>query len=476
MLITTILYYIILSWVALVAIRGLREIREFFAKRFPSSEKHNIVSELVVEALAAADPERVVATALEKKESCIIVRKTGSEYCPREGVYVLGFGKASREMARGLLAAVGGAVRGGVVIAPKGMGGRVGPVEVLEGDHPIPGANTLESSRRLLEYAKSLPSDSLAIVLVSGGGSALFELPAPGISVEDIVFTTKELLRRGASIEELNAVRKHMSVVKGGRFLQSISSKRVLSLIISDVIGNRLDTIASGPTAPDETSFDDAVRVLKKYNLWSKVSYKLRELFERGARGEYQETLKPGNPVFRKVENVIVASNLDSLRAARRKALERKYRAVILSSRIRGEAREAAKILAAIMESIAIDGEPYKPPLILIAGGETTVTVRGSGVGGRNQELCLSLALELDGKLEDYAATCIGSDGVDGVSPAAGAVIDEKVVDEAARENISPEKLLEENDSYTFFQSLKRAIVTGYTGTNVNDFFIAYIG
>ncbi len=447
---------------------------EFVSKRFPGSEMHRVVAGLVATGLSAADPVQSVASSLSLEDTCVYLR--GERVWCGDGIYVLGFGKASRGMARGVLASTG--ARGGVVIAPKGQGGRVDGIRVLEGNHPVPGEDTLSSSKALVDYASRLPRDSLAVVLVSGGGSALFEIPAPGVGLGDIAFVTRELLKRGADIWELNAVRKHLSRVKGGQFLRYIGSGRVLGLVISDVIGDRLDTIASGPTVPDETSFEDAKAVLEKYGLWETVPSSVREWISRGVRGEAPETPKPGDPLFEKVTNTIVASNRVSLEAMEEKCRSLGHRCLVLGSRVRGEAREVARALAGIVEAIAYESWPVEPPAILLAGGETTVTVRGRGVGGRNQELCLSLALELHRYrfTAPYAAICMGSDGVDGVSPAAGAVVDGEAVPEALARGLDPAEFLSDNDSYSFFKALGRAIHTGYTGTNVNDFIAVYVG
>lgn len=439
---------------------------------------HRDLLDALEAALEAVEPRRLLRRCLRRCGSCVEIQNVG-RLCPAGGVYVVGFGKASRGMAGAVVETLDGLVEAGVVIAPPGMAGRVGPVEVLEGDHPVPGARTLEASRRLLEFLESVPDDALLLVLVSGGGSALFEVPADEISLEDEAAVVRELLRRGAEIYELNAVRKHISAVKGGQLLRYTRAQQVASLIISDVVGDRLDTIASGPTAPDETSFRDAYEVLRKYGLWSSIPDSVRRWIEAGLRGEAPETPKPGESIFERVYNIIVAGNRDALYAAARLLSSRGYRTVILTDRMRGEAREAARLLAGVVESAAAGGpSPVEPPAAIIAGGETTVTVRGQGRGGRNQELCLSLALELHrGRAASrYVAACLGTDGVDGNSPAAGALVDWETMGGALRLGLDPRQALEENDSYGFFNRIGGVIDTGgFTGTNVNDVFVALI-
>jgi len=438
------------------------------------SDIHRDAIEIVEEGLRVADPRIAVLRSVSIKNGSVVVNNTVVELSPGSRIHAVGFGKASRGMAVGLLEALGDRVVGGVVIAPEGPD-RVGPIEVVKGNHPIPGENTLRASRKLVEYLENeVEENDVVFVLISGGGSALFEIPAPGVSLEDIAFVTRELMKRGADIVELNAVRKHLSQVKGGQLLRFAKARRVVSLIISDVVGDRLDTIASGPTAPDETTYRDAYEVLVRRGLWDEVPESIRRRIEAGLRGEAPETVKPGDPILSKVLNIIVASNRTSLEAMARKAESLGYRPLILTPYMVGEAREVGKVLAAIIRSVEELGYPAKPPLAILAGGETTVTVRGSGVGGRNQELCLSIAIELR-DLRNFVALCMGSDGIDGVSPAAGAIVDGDTFREAESRGMDLRDYLYRNDSYTVLSALGRAIVTGYTGTNVNDLFVALI-
>ena len=430
-------------------------------------------------ALHAVHPSRVLPEVIEASGDCIRVKGVG-RYCGYP-VYIAGFGKAARSMAEAALEARGDRVQGGTVIAPHGFGGRLGPVEVLEGDHPVPREATLRSSMRLLEFLHSLPRQALLLVLVSGGGSALFEVPAPGLSLEDIAETTKLLMKAGADIYELNSVRKHLSSVKGGQLLRHTAARPVIGLYMSDVPGDRLDTIASGPTVPDPTSYQDAYNALRGHGVWEKTPEPVRRHILRGLRGEVPETPKPGDPVFNNTANTVVARNRDAIAAAARLLEKRGHRVLVLTDTLRGEARETAKTLASILEAMqrGILG-PGASYTALVAGGETTVTVRGDGRGGRSQELCLSLALELH-RLRllkpPYAALCAGTDGVDGNSPAAGAVIDHDAVRKALSQGLDLLDALRRNDSYTLLSRLGLAIDTGgYTGVNVNDVLIALLG
>ncbi|MEM0247279.1 MAG: glycerate kinase [Desulfurococcaceae archaeon] len=435
------------------------------------SDLHGLLIEAVECALRVADPYGAVTSHLGVKGGELLV---GNRRIDVKGsVHVVGFGKASRRMAEAVLNVLGDRVAGGVVVHP-GERGRVGPIEVLEGDHPLPGLNTLKSSQRLLEYLEHVSERDILLVLVSGGGSALFEIPEEGVTLEDVAWITRELMRRGVGIYELNTVRKRLSRVKGGKLLRYINASRVVSLIVSDVIGDRVDVVASGPTAPDETSFADAYSVLERSGLLGSLPRHVRELLERGVRGEVPDTPKPGDPCFSKVDNVVILSNQAVLEALSRVLSARGFNVLVLTSMLEGEAREVGRVLASIIRNVHKYGKPVPKPAAILAGGETVVTVRGSGIGGRNQELCLSLAMGIS-DLPDTVAACVATDGIDGVSPAAGALVDGKTVEKALTMGLNPINYLENNDSYTFFYRLGQVIVTGYTETNVNDLFISLI-
>ena len=402
------------------------------------------------------------------------------ELLPRRGeVYLAGFGKAARTMAEAAAEALGGRLAEGVVIAPRGQGGAVASdrVRVLEGDHPVPGEATLQASEELLGFLQSLPRDAAVLVLVSGGGSALFEKPAPGLTLEEVAEATRLLMLSGADIYELNALRKHVSSVKGGQLLRYIPARPVIAIYMSDVPGDRLDTVASGPTVPDPTTYRDAYEALRRHGLLDKAPPRIVERLRRGMKGLEPETPKPGDPLFHGVLNKLGTRNRDALTAAANALEARGAETIVLTDTLRGEAREAAKTLAAILEYTA--EARRERPLALLAGGETTVTVTGDGRGGRNQELCISLAAELKRLrilTEPYAALCMGTDGVDGNSPAAGGLATHRLLEEAEKMDLDPLEALRRNDSYTFLSRLGATLDTGgYTGVNVNDVFIAYL-
>lgn len=436
------------------------------------SPLHETLLEVAEESLARADPYDAVMRNLSVRDGKLSIGEY--EFHIPERVHVVGFGKASMKMLRAIQDLLGEIVCGGVVITPD-VEGWVGSVKILRGDHPLPATNTLKSSLYLLDYLdKEVRGDDLLVVLVSGGGSALFEIPEDGLSLEGVSAVTRELMRRGADIVELNTVRKRLSKVKGGKLLEHVNAGKVITLIISDVVGDRLDMIASGPTVPDNTSFNDAYQILRKRGLWSELPHEIRVFIEKGLAGEVPDTLKEGDPLFNKVHNFIIASNQLVLEHVSHVLSGKGFNTILLTSMLEGEAREVGRVLGSIIKNIIRYSKPVSRPAALIAGGETVVTVRGSGVGGRNQELCLSLTISIKG-LRDVVATCVGTDGIDGVSPAAGAIIDGELFEEAVRRDLNPEKYLLNNDSYTFFREMKRALYTGYTGTNVNDVFVALI-
>ncbi len=415
-------------------------------------------------ALRAADPFECVRRHAGRVEARLREECCGS-------LSVVAFGKAACAMTRGLLDALPGHDAPGIVVTKYGhASGTVLPdrITVFEAGHPVPDENGVAATVRAVELVRAAGADTLVACLVSGGGSALLAAPREGITLGEKQEMTRLLLEAGADIVELNTVRKHVSRVKGGCLAEDAAPAGVLSLILSDVIGDRLDSIASGPTAPDETTYGDALRVLERHRLTGRVPGSILRTLERGARGEIPETPKPGSPLFQRVANVIVGSNRLALDAAQEKAREMGYEAVVWKSELRGEAREAARRLAGKAREARSGRTGDARPLCLISGGETTVTVAGNGIGGRNTELALAFALEIEG-LQGISLLSAGTDGTDGPTDAAGAFADGNTAVEARRAALDPEAFLGNNDSYTFFQKAGGLLVTGPTGTNVMD-------
>ncbi|MFH1043694.1 MAG: glycerate kinase [Pseudomonadota bacterium] len=359
----------------------------------------------------------------------------------------------------------------GLVITRYRHGLLTNRIKVIEAGHPVPDESGEKAAREILRHAKTLGADDLLLVLVSGGGSSLMSLPAEGIGMDELKATTKELLRCGAPIQDINTVRKHLSSIHGGR-LAAACKAQVLTLIVSDVTGDDPTHIGSGPCAPDPGTYQDALDIIARYEV--KAPPPVMTHLQRGVRGEIAETPKPGDKLFARVENRVVATAQGSLQAAAAYFRGKGIAPVVLGDSVTGEASEVAKVYAALVHQIRRHGEPFKPPVALISGGECTVTVRGKGRGGRCAEFLLSLALELEGMSDTYALAC-DTDGIDGTEDNAGAVLAPDSIARAAQAGSSAKKLLANNDGYSFFEILNDLIVTGPTRTNVNDFRVILI-
>jgi glycerate 2-kinase len=402
-------------------------------------------------AIAAASPDKAVPANLPPP--------------PAGRTVVVGAGKAAASMARAVEAHwPADKPLSGLVVTRYGHG--VGPlkrIEVVEAAHPIPDAAGQQAASRILDLVKGLGPDDLALCLISGGGSALLSLPAPGITLDDKQALNRALLKSGANINEINCVRKHLSAIKGGRLALAAAPAKILSLIISDVPGDDPSVIASGPTTPDTTTLADAKAVLRRYGIVPPPSVQAR-LDDSAC-----ETPKPGDPAFARSETRIIAAPQASLEAAAEVAAQAGYRLLILGDAIEGEAREVGKVMAGIARQVAVHGQPAPAPCVLVSGGETTVTVGGAGRGGRNVEFLLSLAVELDGRPRIFAIAG-DTDGVDGAEDVAGAIVTPDSLERAKRAGLNARASLAENDGHGFFGALGDQVVTGPTLTNVNDF------
>ncbi len=425
------------------------------------------VTEIFYASLRAVDPNEAVSRYADKIRSTY---KNGDF----NRLIVIGLGKASCRMAKALEDRMTDLIVKGIVITKYGHCGQTGPdkIKVLEAGHPVPDMNGFINTRGIIKLLQNADEKTLVICLISGGGSALLVAPHKGTSLDEKQKVTQLLLKGGANIDELNTVRKHISAVKGGRLAEIAYPARILSLILSDVIGDRLDVIASGPTVPDTTTFRDAVRVLEKYHLMEKTPEGVLKILQKGTNGLIPETPKEGNKLFGNVENIIIGSNKIALRAAKEEAEEMGLHAEITSSELMGEAREAGKWLA--QKAMEIKDSKGSRPVCLISGGETTVTVKGDGIGGRNMELALAFALEIK-DIEGITLLSAGTDGTDGPTDAAGAIVDGETVKKARAIGLDPVKYLKNNDSYTFFKNIRELFVTGPTGTNVMDIQIVLI-
>lgn len=420
--------------------------------------------------IQAVDPRVVLKNVVSLAQNKLRVQDLEYDLDAYDNILVIGGGKASGLMAQTMEEILSEKISKGRVNVLQGTKENFTTKKIIlqEGTHPIPNQAGKENTQRILDLVKTTGKNDLVISLISGGGSALLCLPLERISLEHMRKTVKMLMNAGASINELNAVRKHISRIKGGKLAKAAFPADVLSLIISDVVGNPLDVIASGPTVPDSTTFQHAKQVLKRYHLWEKVPCSVSTLFEDGINGEVPETPKEKEKIFDHVENLIIANNRQAIKAGKKQAEELGYQTRILSSYIEGEAREVGTVLGAISLEIYRHHCSSNKPIVLLGGGESTVTVTGHGNGGRNQELALSSALKIAGETGITLAS-IDTDGIDGDSPAAGALINGKTIPRARKKNIQAHKFLENNDSFTFFKKLGGFLFSGPTGTNVND-------
>ncbi len=405
-------------------------------------------------AVAAADPLKILPPHLPQP--------------PAGRTWVAGAGKAAASMALAVEQHwPAQAPLEGLVITRYHHGLLTNRIKVVEAGHPVPDETGEAAARDILRAARGLGRDDLLLVLVSGGGSALLSLPVDGIGMEELKATTRELLRCGAPIQDMNTVRKHLSAIQGGR-LAAACRGRVLALVISDVTGDDPTHIASGPCAPDPSTFADALAVLERHGV--RAPQAVREHLERGAKGAVAETPKPGDRAFARVENRVVATAQASLQAAARHFRDNGVAAAVLGDSVTGEAREAAKVFAALARQVASRGEPWPPPVALISGGECTVTLRGEGGrGGRCTEFLLSLAIDLAGLPGVHAIAC-DTDGIDGTEENAGAVLAPESLARGAAVGLDAKTLLATNDAYGFFSALSDLVVTGPTRTNVNDY------
>lgn len=429
-----------------------------------TSSRRKFALDCLTAGIDAAHPRRVIQHAITLDKGVLRIQGSCYDLSEFSELIVLGGGKAAGEVVIELEEILGDHLDGGVVVTNSLI--ESSRVAVRRGDHPVPSEDGVANTQSVLEQARHAGADTLILGVITGGGSALLAAPADGIGIEALQETTTGLLESGATIHEINAVRKHLSTLKGGLLARAASPATVACLVLSDVVGNDLDVIASGPFVSDQSTYGDAIAILDRYDVT--VSDAVRERLERGADGELPETPTSDDPIFEHITHYTVADGMTGIEAAQERISETKYTPLILSSRIRGESSEAAKTAAAITEEVRATGNPIEPPAVLISGGETTVTVSGDGTGGPNQEYALGCAAELD--LKDITVAAVDTDGIDGPTDAAGAVIDStRQVDEDARD------ALFENDAYPLLKRRDELIFTGTTGTNVNDLRVIII-
>lgn len=442
------------------------------------------LEEIFRAALLAVDPYRLVRERVRVEGGKLLLPGEGPlELSAFERVLVLGVGKAAAAMARAVEESLGERISDGVIVVREGHGEPLERVRRFEAGHPLPDVRGLAGAEAFEQLARRADERTLVISLISGGGSALLPAPYAGpagrVSLEDKQSVTRALLACGATIQEINCIRKHLSRLKGGRLAALLDPATTVNLILSDVVGDRLDTIASGLTVPDETTYAQGLEIVARYGLESALPPAVMGVLREGAAGRIPETPKPGDPVFRRVRNVLLGTNRVALEAAAARARELGYACLVLSSRVTGEAREVARVYAGIALETAAGLGPVAPPGCILAGGETTVTIRGQGRGGRNQELALSFLRELaeaGAGAERVFFLSAATDGGDGPTDAAGAFASGATAAAGERAGLDPRSALEANDSHAFLAAAGDLIVTGPTGTNVNDISLALIG
>ena len=430
-------------------------------------------------ALAAVEPAAAVRRHVHRERDALVVAGRRYDLRDYERVFVVGGGKAAAPMSAAVADILDDRLTAGVIVTKYGHATHQSPTcgersrtipnsQIIEAGHPVPDENSVRGAQAVARLAQQATERDLVICLISGGASALLTLPAPGLALADLQALTGALLRSGATINELNTVRKHLSRIKGGNLARLAAPATLVTLILSDVVGDPLDVIASGPTVPDPTTVSDAQAVLERYSENPRG-------FRKPLGFRLRETPKPGDPAFEQAQNVVVGSNRLAALAATEKARQLGFNTLLLSTYVEGEAREVARVAAALAKGMRAHADPLLPPACLVWGGETTVTMRGEGKGGRNQELALAAALALDG-WPGILMMALATDGTDGPTDGAGAVVTGETVARARALGLDARSALEANDSYPFFDALGDLLRTGPTGTNVNDLLFTLVG
>jgi len=419
-------------------------------------------------ALDAADPSACVRRNLVLSGETLVVGGEEYDLSEVDRILMVGAGKATATMAKAAEEVLGDRIERGAINTKYGHGLPLRRVETVECGHPIPDEAGVRGAAEILDLVSAADERTLVLCLMSGGGSALLPAPAEGLTLAEKQETTRLLLECGATINEINAIRKHLSRVKGGHLARAAYPARRVALLLSDVIGDPLDVIASGPTVPDESTFGDCLEIVGKYALGDRIPPAARTRLTEGAAGAVPETPKRGDAIFERCRNVVIGGNRLAVEAASRAAVERGYHTLVLTTRLEGETREVAKVYAALAKEIIENGDPIPRPACVVSGGEPTVTIRGKGKGGRNQEFALAGAIEIQG-WDGVVLFSAGTDGTDGPTDAAGAVADGETVARAEVLELSAIEHLNDNNSYAFFEALDDLVITGPTGTNVMD-------
>ena len=447
---------------------------------------------IMAAAIQSVEPGAAVAQYMRLEDERLIISEQVYNLNKYRRIFLIGAGKAGAPMAGTAAEILGRRLNESIIIVKEGHTGsyilhdvdygktinahapeHTVVIRILEAGHPLPDERGVIGAQQIEDLLSGTQPDDLVICLISGGGSALLVSPSPGITLDDMQELTTYLLACGANINEINTLRKHLDRVKGGGLAGMAAPAAVATLILSDVIGDPLDVIASGPTVPDPSTYEQAYQILEKYDLLGRVPRSITTHLKEGQRGELPETPKPGDPLFERVQNVIIGSNIQAARAAVNQAQKEGLHTLLLTTWMQGEARQAGRFLAAVGHQINADNQPVVRPACVVVGGETTVTIKGDGLGGRNQEMALGAVSGFDG-LPDSALITLATDGGDGPTDAAGAVVTGETQYQAHQMGFSPDDFLARNDSYNFFEPLGDLLKPGPTHTNVNDLALLF--
>jgi hydroxypyruvate reductase len=440
------------------------------------------IARILSAALVAVAPEITIKKHIRRAGSILTVSGHDYDLESYRRVFLIGAGKAGQPMAVAVSDLLKDYLIRGVVIVKEGHTNfqslenrrAIRGITIYEAGHPVPDERGVHATQQIINILSDTQCDDLIICLISGGGSALMLSPVPGVSLGDLQGLTSQLLACGANINEINSLRKHLDRVKGGGLAQMAAPAQVVTLILSDVVNDPLDVIASGPTVPDTTTFSDAYQILERYKIMDDIPDSIIHYLKRGKRGEIEETPKPGDPIFEQVQNAIIGSNILAAKAARHQAVGEGLNTLLLTTSLQGEARQIGPIMAAIGRQITKTGDPVQRPACIICGGETTVTLRGKGKGGRNQELALSAVADLAGLSNVFLVT-LATDGGDGPTDAAGAVVTGETLSRARSLGLDPFDFLGRNDAYNLFDPLADLLKPGPTMTNVNDLTFLFV-
>jgi len=439
-----------------------------------NNELKQAADQIVNAALKAVDPYLLIKQQIRRKgEALHFPGQFSIDLSHYDRIFICGAGKGTAPMTRAMEELLGDYVMGGDIIVKYDHIDRLQKIQLHEAAHPVPDLNTLKATKQLLNNFESLTEKDCVFVLLTGGGSALMEILPDEIKLVDLQGLSTALLACGASIHEINCIRKHISLVKGGQLARFIHPARCISLALSDVIGDDLSVIASGPTSPDPSTFKEAMNILRKYDIENKIPRVVLDHLQKGVSGDLPETPKSDDEIFRTVSNIVIGNNRLALIQAEEKARSFGYHSIILTSLLEGEAKEIAQVIASIIKEIQLTNKPLQKPACVLLGGEPTVHLTGDGKGGRNQEMALAVALCNIEK--PYMFVSCGSDGTDGPTDAAGAIVDHTTLKRLKQKGIDAQRFLTNNDSYHLFSQLGDLIKTGPTGTNVMDIIFALI-